>query len=79
MIHITDSYKCNCGASFEDDIHYFLECPLYLNERKTLLSDCDDITINIQGRIQDFKLGGAHLKKIALSEGMREKFFGYFV
>ena len=49
MIHITDSYKCNCGASFEDDIHYFLECPLYLNERKTLLSDCDDIiNINIE-------------------------------
>jgi hypothetical protein len=27
---------------------YFLECPLYLNERRTLLSDCDDININIE-------------------------------
>ena len=40
--------KCNCGASFEDAIHYFLECPLYLNERRTLLSNCDDININIE-------------------------------
>ena len=31
-----------------------------------------------QGRIQDFKLGGA-LKKIAPSGGRREHFWGYFV
>ena len=30
----------------------------------------------IQGRIQDFKLGGAHLKKIAPSGGKRENFWG---
>ena len=47
-IHIIHNYKCNCGASFEDAIYYFLECPLYLNERRTLLSDCDDININIE-------------------------------
>ena len=46
-IHVINNYKCSCGASFEDAIHYFLECPLYLNER-TLLSDCDDININIE-------------------------------
>ena len=48
MIHIINNYKCNCGASFEDVIHYFLECSLYLNERRTLLSHCDDININIE-------------------------------
>ena len=47
-IHIINNFKCNCGASFEDAIHYFLECPLYLNERRTLLSNCDDININIE-------------------------------
>ena len=47
-IHIINNFKCNCGASFEDAIHYFLECPLYLNERRTLLSNCDDIDINIE-------------------------------
>ena len=47
-IHIINHFKCNCGASFEDAIHYFLECPLYLNERRTLLSNCDDININIE-------------------------------
>ena len=52
--YIVNNFKWNCGASFEDAIHYFLECPLYLNERRTLLSNCDDI----QGRIQDLKLGG---------------------
>ena len=41
-----NNYKCNYGASFEDAIHYFLECPLYLNERRTLLSDCNDINMN---------------------------------
>ena len=30
----------------------------------------------LQGRIKDFKLGGAHLKKIAPSGGRREKFGG---
>jgi hypothetical protein len=47
-IHIINNFKCNCGASFEDAMHYFLECPLYLNERRTLLSNCDDININIE-------------------------------
>ena len=27
-IHVINNYKCNCGASFEDAIHNFLECPL---------------------------------------------------
>jgi hypothetical protein len=45
--------KCNCGASFEDVIHYFLECSLYLNERRTLLSHCDDININIETLLFD--------------------------
>jgi hypothetical protein len=31
-----------------------------------------------QGRIQDFKLGGAHLKKLPRAEG-GAKFLGYFV
>jgi hypothetical protein len=47
-IHIINNFKCNCGASFEDAIHYFLECPSYLNDRRTLLSNCDDININIE-------------------------------
>ena len=28
-------------------MHYFLKCPLYQKERRLLLSDCDDININI--------------------------------
>ena len=33
----------------------------------------------MQGRIQNFKLGGVHLKKIVPSRGRREHFGGYFV
>ena len=32
--------------------------------------------IHVQGRIQDFKLGGGALKKIAPSRGRRENFWG---
>ena len=42
---LVNNFRCNCGASFEDAMHYFLECPLYLNERRALLSNCDDINI----------------------------------
>jgi hypothetical protein len=35
-----------------------------------------NIRSQIQGRIQDFKLRGAHLKKIAPSRGRRENFWG---
>ena len=44
-IHIINNYECNCGASFEDAIHYFLECSLYLNDRRTLLIDCPSLKI----------------------------------
>ena len=47
-IHIINNFKRNWGASLEDAIHYFLECRLYRNERGTLLSNCDDINMNIQ-------------------------------
>ena len=33
--------------------------------------------VTIQGRIQDFELGGVHLKKIAPSGGRRENFWGF--
>ena len=36
------------------------------------------IGLNIQGRIQDFKLGGAHLKNCAERREVRN-LFGYFV
>ena len=37
----------------------------------------DEIVYNIQGRIQDFKLGGAHLKKLRRTGG-GAKIFGVF-
>ena len=49
---------------------------LYLSKnQKSYASDRKKKDIQ-QGRIQDFKLGGAHLKKIAPSGGRREHFWG---
>ena len=28
-INITNDRKCQCGAPYEDSIHYLMECPLY--------------------------------------------------
>jgi hypothetical protein len=38
-INITNDPKCQCGAPFEDPIHYLMECPLYQNERDCLFSN----------------------------------------
>ena len=60
-INITNDPKCECGAPFEDSIHYLMECPLNQNERdclfrnlretkkiyiETLLFGNDEININ---------------------------------
>jgi hypothetical protein len=53
--------------------------PITEEEEDTLWSKKvlgDELWIVSQGRIQDFKLGGAHLKRNALSGGRREKFWG---
>ena len=53
------------------DIHKHLQYNSRVSE-----DSCTEIYINIystiQGRIQDFKLGGAHLKKLRRAEGGAE-------
>ena len=34
---------CNCGNDVESAIHFFLHCPLYSNERRTLLNSLVNI------------------------------------
>jgi hypothetical protein len=72
-IHIINNLKCNCGASFEDAIHYFLECSLYLNERRTLLSNCDDININIENLLFGNDKYSYTFKILTLEEGKKYK------
>ena len=36
-IHMINNYKCNFGASFEDAIHYFLECPKWTKDEHFLV------------------------------------------
>ena len=38
---------CNCGEDIETASHYFLHCPDYLEERKTLLNTISSIVPNI--------------------------------
>ena len=40
------NYKCNCGASFEDAIHYFLECSL-----EALLFGNDDDSYDVYSKM----------------------------
>jgi hypothetical protein len=47
-INIINDPKCQCGAPYEDSIHYLMECPLYqsnkiamgLNKKLSQLMDC---------------------------------------
>ena len=47
-MNITNDPRCSCGAKCEDAIHYLLECPLYQNERRILISELEDIDIDIE-------------------------------
>ena len=42
-IHVVDSPVCPCGFRRENSKHFFLDCPLYVNERALMLSDLRDI------------------------------------
>ena len=37
-IHVVDSPQCQCGFQRENNKHFLLECPLFLNERADLLN-----------------------------------------
>ena len=40
--------KCSSGSPYEDAFHFFLECPLYCNQRVTLFTDLCDTDRNIE-------------------------------
>ena len=42
-LHVADSPECPCGKDRETSRHYFLECPLYTNERITMIDELDAI------------------------------------
>ena len=44
-INVVTSPKCSCGSPCEDAYHFFLECPLYLNQRVTLFRDLTIMTL----------------------------------
>ena len=38
---------CNCGHSMESTTHFFLHCPLFINERYAFLSTLSSIDCNL--------------------------------
>ena len=36
LLHVKDSPSCNCGLDVEDNNHFLLYCPLYVNIRQRL-------------------------------------------
>ena len=80
LIIFTDS-QCQCSTTYTINKHYgtftnhtiirlYAECSTRLESNVLCYYTC------YQGRIQDFKLGGSALKKIAPSGGRRENFWG---
>jgi hypothetical protein len=47
-INITNDPKCQCGAPYEDVIHYLMKCPLYQNERYCLFRNLRETNKNIE-------------------------------
>ena len=43
-LHVADSPSCSCTNPIEDATHYFLECPLYTDQRVNLIADLSQIT-----------------------------------
>ena len=42
-IHVVDSPACACGYHRENNKHYFIDCPLFINERVVLLDNLERI------------------------------------
>ena len=42
-IHVIESPLCSCGYRRETSKHYLLDCPLYAEDRRQMLSDLDQI------------------------------------
>ena len=47
-INVVDNPSCDCGHAFEDCIHYFLECPLYTEQRAELFLKLREYDITIE-------------------------------
>ena len=47
-VNLVNDSSCLCGWPLEDAIHYFLECPLYLNFRVELMRNTQFVTFSIE-------------------------------
>ena len=44
-LHVIDSMQCDCGAPVENAHHYFLECPLFNDNRNSLINKIGYLTL----------------------------------
>ena len=42
-LHVIDSPRCSCGGDCEDSKHFLLECPLYFESRREMLTQIRNI------------------------------------
>ena len=42
-IHVVDSPICACGYRRENNKHFLLDCPLFANERKVMLTELSNL------------------------------------
>ena len=47
-INVINDSKCTCGSPYEDAYHFFIECPLYINQRTNLITSLDENNMDIE-------------------------------
>ena len=47
LLHVVDSPECHCGFNEEDNNHFLLECPLYNNLRRDMITAILNVTEQI--------------------------------
>ena len=46
FIHVVDTPSCTCGHPRENNKHFLLECPLYMNERNVMIQNLEEINFH---------------------------------
>ena len=60
-IHVIDSPQCHSGSTCENNRHFLLECPLYLIERRQMMSDL--LALNFPVSLNSLLFGNSKLSE----------------
>ena len=56
-IHVVDSPSCSCGHPRENNKHFLIDCPLYINERNSMMQALQ--VINFDPRLKNLLQGNS--------------------